>query len=43
MHTMNVYGRVPREASMKYFIKKQTNKKPKVHSKLSKQHFVQII
>lgn len=43
MHTMNVYGRVPWEASMEYFIKKQTNRKLKAHSKLSKQHFMQII
>lgn len=40
---MNVYGRVPWQASMEYFIKKQTNKKPKAHSKPSKQHFMQII
>lgn len=40
---MNVYGRVPWEASMEYFIKNQTNKKPKAHSKPSKQHLVQII
>lgn len=27
MHNMNAYGRVPQEASMEYFIKKQTKTK----------------
>lgn len=43
MHNMTVHGRVPWEASMEYFIKKQTNKQLKVPSKLNKQHLLQII